>query len=436
MQKSTEGSTIMNDGTTVPVEPHTALRVGGWLPTDPRAIHSYVADLIAEVEAGPEEALLPPVQDLSDVIKDNPTIKLLAEWMILQVPAKYKTNPAGGHQIKSIDQMLRLINAAIQKPPPYNDTELVGFPINAILDWSMGTAAGSMFFLVDEVNAAFKRILNHWCEYLYSTASITAFGPNSWGSPEAQRKIDIDQFKHTGDEPPWGFGSWNDFFIREFKDGQRPVADQNDDYVIVSACESTPFSIQNNVKRKDRFWIKSQPCSLEQMLDDRYVVDFVGGTVYQAFLSAFNYHRWHIPVSGTIVEASVVDGTYYAEAISEGLDPGGPNLSQGYIAHLAARAIIIIDADNKDIGRVAVIPIGMSEVSSNILQKKDGQRLKKGNCLKKGDQLGYFQFGGSTHCLVFQPGVIETFELDAIPGVDNVPVKLNSKLATARKKAD
>lgn len=117
------------------------------------------------------------------------------------------------------------------------------------------------------------------------------------------------------------------------------------------------------------------------------------------------------------------------------MDPRGPNLSQGCIAHLAARAVIIIDADNKDIGRVAVIPIGMSEVSSNILEKKDGTKLRKGDRLKKGDQLGYFQFGGSTHCLVFKPGVIEAFELDALPGVENAPVKLRSKLATARRKS-
>jgi len=35
------------------------------------------------------------------------------------------------------------------------------------------------------------------------------------------------------------------------------------------------------------------------MLDGKFVKDFVGGTVYQAYLSAENYHRWHSPVSGT-----------------------------------------------------------------------------------------------------------------------------------------
>ena len=192
------------------------------------------------------------------------------------------------------------------------------------------------------------------------------------------------------------------------------------------------------MKKEDRFWIKSHPYSLEQMLDgSEFVDDFVGGTVYQAFLNAFNYHRWHTPIAGTIVEARVVDGSYYAESIALGEDPGGPNLSQGYIAHLAARAVIVIEAENPDIGKVAVVPIGMSEVSTNVLMKDTDppEPLQVGDTLAKGDQLGYFQFGGSTHCLVFQEGVIETFARDAIPGVGVTPKWLHSELATARKKA-
>jgi phosphatidylserine decarboxylase len=54
--------------------------------------------------------------------------------------------------------------------------------------------------------------------------------------------------------------------------------------VIVSACESTPYAITVDVQRRDRFWIKSQPYSLEDMLaGDEAVEQFVGGTVYQAF---------------------------------------------------------------------------------------------------------------------------------------------------------
>jgi phosphatidylserine decarboxylase len=209
------------------------------------------------------------------------------------------------------------------------------------------------------------------------------------------------------------------------------VASPDDDKVIVAACESTPYGISTDVQRRDRFWIKSQPYSLEDMLaNDPSVEQFVGGTVYQAFLSATNYHRWHSPVAGTIVRAFIQDGTYYSEADSEGADALEPTNSQSYFAHVATRAIIIIEADDPVIGLVAVVPIGMSEVSSCMIDEK----VAPGYHVAKGEELGYFQFGGSTHCLVFRPGAIADFTLQAIPQPHdpNAPLVLvRSKLATA-----
>ena len=201
-------------------------------------------------------------------------------------------------------------------------------------------------------------------------------------------------------------------FTRRFKAGARPVGSPDDDKVIVSACESTPYGLASDVQRQDRFWINSQPYSLQDMLaNDESVDQFVGGTVYQAFLSATDYHRWHSPVAGTIVRAFVQPGTYYSEADSEGADAVEPKKSQSYLAHVAARAIILIEANDPVIGLVAFVPIGMSEVSSCII----GPDIQPGHHVAKGDELGYFQFGGSTHCLVFRPGAIADFSLAAVP---------------------
>ena len=202
----------------------------------------------------------------------------------------------------------------------------------------------------------------------------------------------------------------------------------DDDRVIVSACESTPYAIATSVKEEDTFWIKSQPYSLRHLLASNHVEEFIGGTIYQAFLSAENYHRWHTPVSGTVTMVRHIPGTYYAEAASEGFDPAGPNNSQGYIAHVATRALIFIEADNPTIGLLCLVPIGMAEVSSCLVTVTVGQHVTKG------DQVGYFQFGGSTHCLVLRPGAVSEFVLGAIPqgadGSNSTLVKLNSVLAS------
>jgi phosphatidylserine decarboxylase len=154
---------------------------------------------------------------------------------------------------------------------------------------------------------------------------------------------------------------------------------------------------------------------------------FAGGTVYQAYLSPLSYHRWHSPVSGTVIKAYVKDGTYYSEAPAEGFDPAGPNDSQGYITEVATRALIFIEADNPDIGLMCVLPVGMAEVSTCQITVYEGQRVRKG------DQLGMFHFGGSTHCLIFRPGVNLEFDHHGQkPGLNSQNIHVNARIATVR----
>ena len=221
-----------------------------------------------------------------------------------------------------------------------------------------------------------------------------------------------------------------DFFTRQVKDSARPVASPDDDSVIANSCESKVYNVSHHVKLRDAFYAKGQPYSIIDMLaHDEHASHFAGGTIYQAFLSALSYHRWHTPVSGTIKRAFVQDGTYFSEPLFEGvgdptvkeIDTRGITLAQGYLSSLASRAVILVEADNKNIGLMGCVFIGMDEVSSNEITVKEGQKVKKG------DQLGMFHFGGSSHCLLFRKGV----QVHGFPNVGrdaNVPVR--GKLCT------
>jgi phosphatidylserine decarboxylase len=281
----------------------------------------------------------------------------------------------------------------------------------------------------------FRRILEVWGEFLSGPDSRYVINDSDlgWKSDAAKKIVGIDDYQYDPEDQYWGFSSWNDFFTRRLTATSRPVASPEDDSIIVSSCESTPYKISTDVKRRDRFWVKSQPYSLEDLLAGDPAVDqFVGGTVYQAFLSALNYHRWHSPVTGTVVRAFVQPGTYFSEADSEGSDAVEPQNSESYLAHVSARAIIVLEADNPAIGLVAVVAVGMIEVSSCVIDPA----VVPGYHLSKGDELGYFQFGGSTECLVFRPGAIESFSLAALPQPGDrhaKAVKVRSHLATARR---
>jgi phosphatidylserine decarboxylase len=414
---------------------HTS-RLGGWLPVDPRHLSRWLEINIAEAEQR-NASLHPVVQDFRDMIENDPVMNMYFTLMFEQQPRSAPKPGSGDVKLENYEQMLVVMNHILTTAPTFDVTAMVGCPINAILDYPMITPAGLAAFADPRVNEMLRRLLSVWAEFLDSEASryVLDDSPAGWLSPVARESLRLHEFRIDPDAESYGFKSWNDFFIRRFQPGRRPVARPDDQKAIVSACESQPYRIQTQVNEHDTFWMKSQPYSVRHMLNGNFVEQFVGGTVYQAFLSADNYHRWHSPVTGTIRKLQKVPGTYYAEAASERFDPAGPTNSQGYITHVATRALIFIEADYSGIGLMCLVAVGMAEVSSCELVDQEGKPLKEGQKVEKGDQLGFFQFGGSTHCLVFRPGVISEFVVEAIPegehGQASPIVKVNSLLAIA-----
>ncbi|MCX6222918.1 MAG: phosphatidylserine decarboxylase family protein [Bacteroidia bacterium] len=392
-------------------------------------------NLIAEVETD-EKPFLPVIEEFRNHIETDPEIFMQFNLMFEQVPHKppYNKDPTGKPQVRSYHHMLQLLNKIMTKSLEFDSNSFVGIPICTIFGWPMGTPAGSAAFLNVKVNRQLKKILNEWAIFLSSENSryvLNSDPHKGWFGKDAQKELpDFDKEFICNPELPYhGFKSWDDFFTREFKNGKRPVASPDDDSVIVNACESSPYRIAKNIKRLDKFWIKAQSYSLDHMLaGDQLSDNFVGGTVYQGFLSALNYHRWHSPVCGKIVKTCVIDGSYYSEALSEGFDPTGENESQGYIVELATRALIFIEADNTDIGLMCIILVGMTEISSCQITVYEGQHVSKG------DQIGMFHYGGSSHCLLFGPHVKLDFDLHGCkPGLNSKNIPVNARIATVYK---
>lgn len=411
--------------------------VGKWLPSDQQTLNKWRAKLISQATSAPNAKFLPVIQEFKDLIENDPQLYMLFTEMFDQLPnePKFKKDPVGNPQIQNYMQMLQVMNVVMTHAPEFNKTGLVGFPINAILDWPMGTHAGSAAFLNPKVNRQLKKILNKWAVFLDSPDSLYVLNKDpehGWFGRDAQKAMPtfVKDFICDPNKPYYGFKSWDDFFTRTFRKGRRPVASPKDDSVIANACESAPYKIARNIKFRDTFWIKSQPYSLVHMFggDAALANEFKGGTAYQAFLSALSYHRWNSPVSGTIVKTENIDGSYYAEAQRMGFDEAGPNESQGYITNVASRGLVLIQADNPDIGLMAVLFVGMAEVSSNEFTVYAGQHVNKG------DQLGMFHFGGSTYVLLFRPGVNIKFDLHGEkPGLYSHNIPVRSRIGVVQK---
>ncbi|KAG8710642.1 hypothetical protein FRC09_020997 [Ceratobasidium sp. 395] len=400
-----------------------------------RAAPALLDKILAEIgHTGHAEELHPVIQDLQCLIEGDPELLSGFKQMFSQVPLgpPYEVDPSGKPQVRDYHTMLRCFNHIIHHAPPYDRTDFVAFPINAILNWPMATQAGLAVFLDPRVNERLRAMFGVWSTFLTSPESryVLTKADDGWFGRYASEDMPnfIETFVCQPEEEHYGFRSWDDYFTRMFREGVRPVGVPENDDVITSACEHTSYRIAHDIAYQQPFWLKGQPYSLRDMLaSDPLASEFVGGSIYQGFLSARNYHRWHTPVAGTVEKVVCVPGTYYAQSpemafgTPDGPDPSAPTDSQAYLTATAARALIFIRARNPRIGLMCFMAVGMTEVSTCT----PGVRV--GDVLEKGDELGMFHFGGSTHCLLFRREVGVVFD-EEICGVGK-DVRLNVAIA-------
>jgi len=133
--------------------------------------------------------------------------------------------------------------------------------------------------------------------------------------------------------------------------------------------------------------------------DSDYADRFKGGIFCHMFLNSIDYHRWHTPVQGKVVEARVIQGQCYLDVNVTQKWVNGEKFNflnaldgTGY-QFVQTRGLIVIDSP---IGLVACMPMGMAQVSSVVITAQEGVTLQKG------EELGYFQFGGSDWVIVFE----------------------------------
>jgi phosphatidylserine decarboxylase len=315
--------------------------------------------------------------------------------------------------------LLRLFNKIIQEAPFYGP---LGPPIYMIMAQAMTAQGGFTAFLSTELNKQFKKMFDVWAGFLKSEKSrekVLTDGPGGWFSPKALEALTADFpgklfeqiYVCDKNKPYYGYASFDDFFNRTFMPGERPIEGPIDDLRIIGgACESVLYNdpLQQVPQTGDQFWIKGERYSLKHMLnyDPEFSDAFEGGTVYQGFLQTTGYHRWHCPVSGTIRKIVPVEGTYFVQSpavVGEpASDPENPNYvppylrSLAFVTSLTTRTIFFIEADNPNIGLMCFIAIGMTEISTCEATVGEGQRINRG------DQLGLFHFGGSSHTLIFR----------------------------------
>jgi len=193
---------------------------------------------------------------------------------------------------------------------------------------------------------------------------------------------------------PSGWRTFNQFFARQLKPGKRPIDDLCDDRIVVSPADSTMVGCWR-IDEKSKIHVKGKgkPFSVMDLLDcSPYKDRFKGGVFMHSFLNVNDYHRYHVPVGGEVLEAREIYGKVVLEVEKwkdgslHAVDDTGYQFTQ-------ARGLIILDSP---MGLVAVLPIGMAQVSSCNITAEVGATLHKG------EEFGYFLFGGSDIIVMFE----------------------------------
>ncbi len=432
------------------------IQMGFWVSNRVWATAHFLVPLRKHIAkkkaAGTLTPIIPAVQEFKTWVYENSIYRMWVNVMITQANDFIKSLSAADQQkivldgdtiwIEDIDSLFDILNEIVTTSPSFNDTLMVGTPMNGLLAVSMATEAGLALFHDVTFNQKFKGILEAWNHFLKSPDSLDKLDihncekEGSWISNDAWGAGVWDQMVKNVDLPAYGYDSWNAFFIRHFEKDARPFHGTSSDICI--GCETTPWQYQDNLSIASNFWIKDADYSLKDLFKDHYQYAnyFQGGQAYQGFLSATHYHRWNSPLDGKIVRSWVQPGTYFAQRPGQGENPGTweGTASQPYLGHVAARAIFIFE--HEQCGFVALICIGMVEVSTCVIAKD--YLVNKGDktvTITKGIEIGHFEFGGSTHMMLFQKDkvVLEQWAIDAVSHRDDKnPTAMGSVIASPK----
>ena len=224
--------------------------------------------------------------------------------------------------------------------------------------------------------------------------------------------IELDEVRL---EVPDGFETFNDFFIRELRDGAREI--EGGAGTIVSPADGT-VSAAGAIDGTTIFQAKGVDYSLADLLatDLGEVEHYADGRFATIYLAPYNYHRVHAPLAGELVAARYVPGDLFSvNAATVGRVPGLFRRNERLVLHFRTAA-----------GPAAVILVGALNVGSistpwtgEIRPRQAGvvEVLDIGShptSVEKGDLLGWFNMGSTVILLL--PGDACTWDDDLEPG--------------------
>ncbi len=377
----------------------------------------------------------PITKELIALLEENPSLEGLLERAIAKAAAANPnpdTNPSQSLEeyFAFVDRVSAALPWAVNPSGRYSS-----------LYWRIDQGMGCFYFIGDQPleeleglgyyhpSLMYHEPFRSWMNRFVSVCGQYLDTADSWNEAYYRNALANPDF-HLDDgtyEDPQNWRTFNDFFTRALRaPEERPIAFPEDRSVVASPADATPqglWQIDENScvilseREREGGGIPVKTTSLSRIPDllhgSRYAKAFAGGTLTHTFLDINDYHRYHFPVSGTVLERVLVPGASAPGGVIRWYEDEGyyhQSYSELYgWQSIETRGFAVVDMGTY--GLAAIVPVGMCTVAS---VNFDGS-VRPGASVRKGDLLGMFRFGGSDIVMIFQKKA--GFRLTAQPGV-------------------
>jgi len=238
----------------------------------------------------------------------------------------------------------------------------------------------------------------------YSLARIPAFSAfygYMQNQPASAKKVApfIEAFQVDASEfanDPSEYTSFNDFFTRKLKESARPIAAAENTAIIPADGR---YYFYQNIDKAEGFIVKGKKFELANLLQDEELASkYQDGSMVIARLCPTDYHRYHFPCDGAAGHTQLING--YLHSVN-------PAAIKKNIEIFSENKRTLCSIDSPQFGKVLYLEIGATCVGAI------HETYKPETFVYKGDEKGYFSFGGSSLILLFRRDSIQ-FDQDLI----------------------
>ena len=255
------------------------------------------------------------------------------------------------------------------------DTEAVAG--EKYINWAYESPIGKGFVELFIKRKIFSKLYGIYCDSKLSKRKISSF--------ISTFNIDMDMCVNTSSD----FENFNEFFIRRLTKEARPI--NQDKNVLISPGDGRLMAY-TNIDINKLIQVKGITYSLSELIeDDEIAKEYNGGVCLVLRLCPTDYHRLHFVDDGITEKSNIVTGNYYS------VNPTAlERIPKLYCQNKREWSIF----HSKNFGDIIHVEVGATCVGSIIQSYTPNKKVKKG------DEKGYFKFGGSTTILFFKKDMV------------------------------